>query len=261
MSAITDVRCVLTQVALDTFCNTFHISEEVHHVLPNHDDTMHERPAGKIGLYTRFFYFANFRFPLSTFLVDILRHFKINISQLSFIGAAKVSHFEILCRVYGIVPFVGLFRCFYVNFNKSGWMPFSNRSDNAVVCYTKPLDSLKNWNNHFFWVNDFACPASFSWHTAKHVIKDPFPVAADFNAQDYATLVAHPSPFRKYSYMDPFDFIHAADPTKVRVVEREREVDEPRLLNTTVGRTIPLLPVAPGRADSELEASVERLFD
>nr|GEV98790.1 putative transposase (putative), gypsy type [Tanacetum cinerariifolium] len=62
MSAITDVRCVLTQEELDTFCNTFHISEEVHLVLPNQDDTMHERPTGKIRLYTRLFDFANFRY-------------------------------------------------------------------------------------------------------------------------------------------------------------------------------------------------------
>nr|GEW96556.1 hypothetical protein [Tanacetum cinerariifolium] len=61
--------------------------------------------------------------------------------------------------------------------------------------------------------------------------------------------------------MDLFAFIHAPDPTKVRVVERERDVDEPRLLDTTVGRIVPLLLVAPDRADSELEASVERLFD
>ncbi|GKA29689.1 hypothetical protein Tco_0715934 [Tanacetum coccineum] len=37
-----------------------------------------------------------------------------------------------------------------------------------------------------------------SWHTAKHVTKDPVLVAADFNAQDYATLVPRPSSFRKF---------------------------------------------------------------
>ncbi|GJU47290.1 hypothetical protein Tco_1204556 [Tanacetum coccineum] len=182
---------------------------------------MHERPAGKIRLYTRFFDYANFRLPLSTFLVDVLRHLRINISQLSIIGAAKV--------------------------------------------------------------DDFTCHASFLWHTAKHVTRDHDPVAADFNAHDYTTLVAHPSPFRKFSEaflclvglsrhctldeetylvflhkngeeMDIFAFIHTLNPTKVRVVERERNEDEPRLLDTTVGRTVPLLLVAPDRAESELEA-------
>nr|GEU45055.1 nucleolar protein [Tanacetum cinerariifolium] len=147
----------------------------------------------------------------------------------------------------------------------------------------------------FFWVDDFACPASFPWHNAKHVIRDPFPVAADINAQDYATLVAHPSPFRKFSEafmclvglsrhylldeetyprfvhknredMDLFDFIHVSDPTKVRILERERNEDEPRLLETTVGRIIPLLPVAPddetrgfheGGQDANIQTIVE----
>nr|GEY35667.1 ribonuclease H [Tanacetum cinerariifolium] len=77
---------------------------EVHLVFPNQDDTMHERPAGKIRLYTRFFEFANFRFPFSTFLVVVLRH----------------------------------------------------------------------------------------------VTRDPAPVTADFNAKDYATLVAYPSPVWKF---------------------------------------------------------------
>ncbi|GJX78574.1 hypothetical protein Tco_0326723 [Tanacetum coccineum] len=258
MSGITDVKCVITQKSLHAFCNKFHIPEEVHPVLPDQNDTMHERPTGKIRLYTRFFDFANFRLPLSTFLVDVLRHFRINISHLSVIGAAKVSHFEILCRVYGIIPTVGLFRCFYENSRKSGWMPFSKRSDNASV--------------------------------SKHVIRDPASAAADFNKQDYATLVAHPSPFRKFpkaflclvglsrhytldeetyplfllkngEEMDIFAFIHTPDPTKVKIVEREWNEGEPLLLETTIGRTVPLLPVAPDRAGSELDASVERLFD
>nr|GEW57004.1 hypothetical protein [Tanacetum cinerariifolium] len=147
----------------------FHIPEEVHPVLPNWDNIIHERPVGKIGLYTRFFDFANFRLPFSTFLVDILRYFCINISQLSVIGAAK-----------------------------NGWMSFIKHTDKSHVCYTKPLDSLKNWNDHFFWVDDFACRACFSWHTAKNVTRDPAPKMTDFNAQDYATLVAHPSSFRKF---------------------------------------------------------------
>nr|GEU95955.1 hypothetical protein [Tanacetum cinerariifolium] len=61
--------------------------------------------------------------------------------------------------------------------------------------------------------------------------------------------------------MDLFAFIYALDPTKVMVVESKQEVDEPWLLDITVGHTVPVLPVAPDRADNELEASVERLFN
>ncbi|GKB99785.1 hypothetical protein Tco_0985922 [Tanacetum coccineum] len=61
--------------------------------------------------------------------------------------------------------------------------------------------------------------------------------------------------------MDLFAFIQTLDPTKVKVVKRERKEDEPQLLEITVGCTIPLLPVTPNRSASELEASVDKLFD
>ncbi|GKA85587.1 hypothetical protein Tco_0807241 [Tanacetum coccineum] len=108
-------------------------------------------------------------------------------------------------------------------------MSFSKRLGHDAVCYTKLLDSLKGWNDHFFWVDSFACPVSFSWHTGKK--------------------------------MDLLTFIRTADLTKVRIGERQRGEDEPKLLDTTVGRVVPLLPVAPARGESELKDSVDRLFD
>nr|GEZ30088.1 hypothetical protein [Tanacetum cinerariifolium] len=135
--------------AFSAFCEKFHIPEEVHHVLPNRDNKIHERPVGKIELYTRLFDFANFRLPLSTFLVDILsRHYTLD--------------------------------------------------------------------------------------------EDIYPSFVDKDGED----------------MDIFAFIHTLDPTKVKVFERERQEDEPRLLETTVSPTVPLLLVAPDRGESELEASI-----
>ncbi|GJX79870.1 reverse transcriptase domain-containing protein [Tanacetum coccineum] len=53
--------------------------------------------------------------------------------------------------------------------------------------------------------------------------------------------------------MDLLAFIRIADPTKVKVGERQRAKDEPKLLDSTIGRVVPLLPVAPDHAKSELE--------
>ncbi|GJW66426.1 hypothetical protein Tco_0120850 [Tanacetum coccineum] len=61
--------------------------------------------------------------------------------------------------------------------------------------------------------------------------------------------------------MDMFAFIHVADPTKVKVGEQERAEEEIRLLDSTVRHVVPLLSVALAHEESELEASVERLFD
>nr|GEW35213.1 hypothetical protein [Tanacetum cinerariifolium] len=162
-----------------------------------------------------------------------LMYYRINLSELSVIAAAKVSHFEILCRVHGIEPTVGLFRCFYANSKSKGWMSFN-----------------------------------------------PFPKSTEFSVDDYAVLVAHPTPFRKF--LEPFlsligmsviilwmkilipfflMMMEWVDPTKVKVGERKHVEEEARLLDFTVGPVVPLLPVVPARAESELEASVKRLFD
>ncbi|GKA28641.1 hypothetical protein Tco_0714886 [Tanacetum coccineum] len=149
-------------------------------------------------------------------------------------------------------------------------MSFSKRSDNTPICYTKPLDSLKNWNDHFFWVDTFACPVLFPWHTAKNVTRDPAPFPEEFlclvGLSHHYTLDEETYPRfldknGEGGYMYIFAFIHTPDPTKVKVVERERIEDEPLLLETTVGRTVPLLPVAPDHTESKLEASVDKLFD
>ncbi|GKD53447.1 hypothetical protein Tco_1286834 [Tanacetum coccineum] len=111
MGTIGDMKSSLTQSALDALCEKFHISRIVHPELPGRNQRIHNSPTGKIGVYTRFFDFANYRIQLSHFFVDILEYFQINLSQLSVIAAAKVSHFEILCRVHGFVPTVGNFLC------------------------------------------------------------------------------------------------------------------------------------------------------
>ncbi|GJV57821.1 hypothetical protein Tco_1458826 [Tanacetum coccineum] len=172
MGNITDIKYVLSQKNLDIFYKNFHIPDEVHPLLPSRNQTIHEMPTGKIGVYTRFFEFSNFRLPLSTFLVDVLS---------------------------------GVVLLFYVNSKNKGWMSFSKRPGHDAVCYTKPLDSLKE--------------------------------------------------------MDLLTFIRTADPTKVRIGERQRGDDEPKLLDTTIGRVVLLLPVAPAHGESELEDSVDRLFD
>nr|GEY58957.1 transposase (putative), gypsy type [Tanacetum cinerariifolium] len=225
-----DIRSVLTQKGLEVFCEAFHIPDVVHPQLPSPNQTIHEMPTEKI---------------------------------------AKVSHFEILCRVHGVEPTVALFRCFYVNSKNKEWMSFSKRPDSDSVCYTKPLDSLKRWNDHVFWVDSFACLASFPWHIGKIVFRDPFSKSRDFRADDYAILVAHPASFQKYSkpflcwigmsQIDLFSFIQVADPMKVKVGELERAEGETRLLDSIMGRVVLLLPVAPAYVDSELEASVERI--
>ncbi|GKC00190.1 hypothetical protein Tco_0986326, partial [Tanacetum coccineum] len=193
----------------------YHIPDTVHPELLGPNQSIRNSLAGKIGVYTRFFDFANFWIPLSQFLVDMLAYFHINLLQLSVIAAAKVSYFKIVCRVHGYEPTVGLFRRFYVNSKNKGWMSFSKRSDIVP-------------------------------HTKKTLTRDPSPTAAEFSAEACDFLATHQALFRNFSKpflclvgisryydlddnvyptfltatreeIDLFAFIRHADPTKVRI--------------------------------------------
>ncbi|GKC53916.1 hypothetical protein Tco_1076661 [Tanacetum coccineum] len=184
------------KIYLLEFSSEYFIPENLHPELPGPGDHIVDFPEGKIGVYTKKFEFANFRIPISQFLFDILGYYQIHLSQLSVIGAAKVSHFEINCRVLNIIPTVNLFRVFYVPSYNSGWMSFSKRpGKNTPQCYTKPLDSLKNWNNRFFWVDEKVFPTVVAWRTA--ATKDDKPQANTYSVVDVATLDTHRTPFQK----------------------------------------------------------------
>ncbi|GJW15276.1 hypothetical protein Tco_0019409 [Tanacetum coccineum] len=65
---ITSLKCVLTQEHLDAVCAKYFVPEEVHPQLPSSNATMHERPTGKVGMYTRFFDYANYHMDLNAFI-------------------------------------------------------------------------------------------------------------------------------------------------------------------------------------------------
>ncbi|GKA11082.1 hypothetical protein Tco_0690515, partial [Tanacetum coccineum] len=79
----------ISQEYLLEFTSEYGISEGLHPELPGRGDRIVDFPEGKVGVYTKFFEFANFRIPISQFLFDILGHYQIHLSQLSVIGAAK----------------------------------------------------------------------------------------------------------------------------------------------------------------------------
>nr|GEZ95839.1 hypothetical protein [Tanacetum cinerariifolium] len=106
----------------------------------------------------------------------------------------------------------------------------SKRQGTDVVCYTKPLDSLKGWNDHFFWIDAFACLALFPWHNGKSVLRDVIPKSSEFSLEHYATLVAYLAPFHKNRFVILYPNYRS-------------------------------YKVAPDRSLSELEASVDKIFD
>nr|GEY09870.1 hypothetical protein [Tanacetum cinerariifolium] len=109
MDTIDDMKSTLNLSTLDALCKKFHIPDTVHPEFPDHNNRIRNSPPGKISL--------------------------------SVISAAKVSHFEILCRVHGFVPNVGNFHRFYNNSKNKGSMSFRKCSETALVrIYEKQVE-------------------------------------------------------------------------------------------------------------------------
>nr|GEU96550.1 transposase (putative), gypsy type [Tanacetum cinerariifolium] len=238
------------------FTSEYGIPETLHLVLPGPEDRIVDFPEG---------------------------YYQIHLSQLSVNGAAKVSHFEINCRVLNVIPTLNLFRVFYTPSFNSGWMSFSKRPGrNTPQCYTKPLDSLKNWNNRFFWVDKRVFPTVVDWRM--NAPKDEMPAAGTYSPEAVWVLDTHRTPIQKQPEMllclvgisrryylevypiflhdddwdmDLFNLIRAPNPTKVKVGSRPRAPHEVPLLTLTAPLVIEM--DEPAATDSSgVPSTIER---
>ncbi|GJR48896.1 hypothetical protein Tco_1316999 [Tanacetum coccineum] len=281
---------IMTPEMVENFCNDYYIPDEVHPVAPGRDKTITQFPEGKVGVYTRFFDYCGYRIPFTKFLMAVLRYFRIHISQLSPFGAARVSHFEVLTRVLDLAPSVTVFRAFYTRTYSDGLFSFAKRSPSSPSCFPKPPDSIKNWSDHFFWVDAKVFPIPVSLYVGGALEKDPAPHLTARQEQTVRLLENNKAPFRRYpecflclvglSPYYPFDentypaferpdgtdmglldFIKTADPRKVQAVEVQKKDDQVKLLESTSHCFMPLVTPAAGGSSSaaapEVSASVE----
>nr|GEW89040.1 hypothetical protein [Tanacetum cinerariifolium] len=70
---------------------------------------------------------------------------------------------------------------------------------NTPQCYTKPLDSLKNLNNRFFWVDECVFPTVIDWRT--NASNDGMPVNGTYSVEDVRALDTHRTPIQKQPEM------------------------------------------------------------
>ncbi|GJT33222.1 glutathione S-transferase [Tanacetum coccineum] len=160
-------------------------------------------------------------------------------------------------------PSVNCFRAFYTSSYTKGWMSFIKRSDAAPVCHSKQLDSIKNWNGYFFWVDSTAFPLSVS---LKSKILKPFLCWVDISRyytldeNCYLTFWDSEHEMDLFVEMDLFAFIPHSDPTKVWIGEGDLAESEVKLLKMTEGCTVSLdPPVTVASRDSG--DSIDKLFD
>ncbi|GKB70722.1 hypothetical protein Tco_0932134, partial [Tanacetum coccineum] len=72
----------ISQEYLLKFTSEYSIPEDLHPELPGSEDTIMDFLEGKVGVYTKYFEFANYRIPISQFLFDILGHYQIHLMDV-----------------------------------------------------------------------------------------------------------------------------------------------------------------------------------
>ena len=169
----------------------------MHPELPDADACIADFPEGKIGVYTRFFEFVNQRVPISLFLSDVLNFYRLHISQLHCIGAAKITNFEVNCRLLAVKPTINLFRAFYHTSWSNGWVAFSKRPG-GYQCYTDKVDSLRGWREKFFWIDDRVFTTFSEFYTQGGLPKDERPDPGTYNVEDAETINENRIPINSY---------------------------------------------------------------
>ncbi|GJV47962.1 hypothetical protein Tco_1438174 [Tanacetum coccineum] len=156
---------------------------------PNPSLTMDHLPNDAIGIYTQSLRFSGFRIHFSTFLLSILKYFKVHISQLIPLGLNKVFSFEIVCRDLGIIPTVTLFWVFQSLCKQGDWFSFSKHRNTEYVCMDGP-SSMKKWKNKFFLIDHRTIPDYLTWRHSHSFVFDDLPIDG-YDQNDVEQLCAH----------------------------------------------------------------------
>ncbi|GJW49839.1 hypothetical protein Tco_0091190, partial [Tanacetum coccineum] len=266
---LTDFTLEITDEELLEFTSEYYILFALHPVVPAASASIADFPEGKVGVYTRFFEFANQRVPLSLFMCNVLNHYRLHISQLHCIGAAKISNFEVNCRLLAINPTVHLFRAFYHTSWSNGWVSFSKRAG-RLQCYTEKLDALRRWREMFFWVDDALVPWDFAFYTQGSLPRDERPPPGSYSMEDAELINENRIPINAYleaflchmgiirnyfqspeevptfigddgQEMDLFSVVHLSKPKLVTQGVRPLRDGEEPLLESTAGCTMELV--------------------
>ncbi|KAM0067761.1 hypothetical protein Hdeb2414_s0002g00065111 [Helianthus debilis subsp. tardiflorus] len=149
------IKSVLSAKDLESFVTTYNIPERFSPTFPGPNEPAVFTP-DVIPLYTLAFSSCGVRYPLSSFKVDLLRHFGVHFSQLHPLGWMRMVHFELSCAVISGEPSIPLFCMFYKLISDGDWFTFAKRQNNvSKPCYSfMPTSTYpKDWKSWFIFVS------------------------------------------------------------------------------------------------------------
>ncbi|GJW91819.1 hypothetical protein Tco_0169372 [Tanacetum coccineum] len=234
-----DAVSTISEEYLLEFTSEYGIPENLHPELPGPEESIVDFPEGKVGVYTKFFEFANYRIPLSQFLFDILRYYQIYLSQLSVIGAAKQATGKEHPTMLHQAP--RLLEELEQSVLLGGRKHIPHRYGMAYWC-------PKGWD----------ATSRFLFRIGRNDVKhtsNPFP----------KTTRALIMPSRAESellsggrQMDLFNLINAPNPTKLKTGTLPRAAHEVPLLTTTANRVIDMEDITGTSESSRTPSTVEK---
>ncbi|GJZ89141.1 hypothetical protein Tco_0660923, partial [Tanacetum coccineum] len=170
-----DRICALSKNDLKDLVKTYRIQLDLHPRFPDPGFTMDRIPIDAIGIYYEFLRFSGVRVPFSTFLLSVLKYFKVHISQLVPLGLNKVVSFEVVCRDLNIIPTVTLFRVFQCLCKQGDWFSFSKCRNTEDVCMDDGPSSLNKWKNKIFLIDRRSIPDHLTWRHSCSCVSDDLP--------------------------------------------------------------------------------------
>ncbi|KAJ0671348.1 hypothetical protein HanOQP8_Chr13g0484531 [Helianthus annuus] len=196
------IRSVLTAKDLESFVETYKIPERFSPTLPGPDDSAECTP-DRIVLYTLSFSSYGVRYPLSSFKIDLLRHFKVHFSQLHPLGFMRVVHFELSCIAVSGEPSIPLFCMFYKLISDGDWFTFAKRKDSvSQPFYSFMLTSTypKEWKSRFIFVSAAMIPESPPLRDARAAIEDSIHVLSADEIVQWKRI--YKNPLRAFTFSE-----------------------------------------------------------
>ncbi|GKE32509.1 hypothetical protein Tco_1451831 [Tanacetum coccineum] len=162
---------------------------DLHPVALTKEWTMDRLPDNMIGLYEQYFEFSRIRVPFSAFLLAVIKHFRVHISQLVPLGLNRLTMFELYCRSLGIVPSVNLFCVFYKISKHGNWFSFEKRVGKGAggPVFRETFSGLKGWKKRFFFLDRSVVPDAMAWRHHDSDVNDPV-LEDGFSASDVQVL-------------------------------------------------------------------------
>ncbi|GJY70163.1 hypothetical protein Tco_0473145 [Tanacetum coccineum] len=130
----------LTQDDLNDLVIKYKISCDLHPRLTSEEFMMFEISDDAIGIYHRMFDFSSVRIAYSSFLLPLIKHYRVHFSQLGPLGLNKVITFKVLCRSLQIEPTVTLLRVFQTLCEQAGILDsMVRRHPSTVINDPRPV--------------------------------------------------------------------------------------------------------------------------